>query len=783
MPIAVTPTKYEGYGLETKLERQARIAQEGVSIGSRLKIIIADVLKIDLGDLDEDKSFLSLGGDSLLAIKIMARCKANSIDLNVVDVVDAKSIADLCQRISPGASPAILNKPATSATEINQSANVKSPNGHLDDGQTISHKSMTRKAIQRDEKGIAGNVNIDERIAANFVGSLSRHAKPLDIIHSALARAACMITSNQTEETLFYDICQERPNTSSNHYFDTVSQFRTRFSPFKEDAQLVRKIRDCSRVTSQSLDVEAESQQEPYTLTPNSDSDTNIIIVDVRDLKLSQNGEDLSVGPVSQDAFSSPWIHEMNLEDSISLSVSLRSIENKISCSFLGSNRWQAHYDLDDFMNVFKASISGILRRLQNDVDHVKLKESTLLQTKSAELDLLNTITLDRILRPESRVIESVLPCSPIQEGFLISQSTNPALYQCCFVLTLSNHRGLPMDARQVGAAWKKVVKRHSILRTILVDSYTRPGHFDQVVLESFSPRIEYPNLDQRSSSSKFSSRDPVSFDTYDTHHRMQLAQPSSSEVHMKLEISHTLVDGQSTEVLLRDLSAAYLGTQFSGSVLPYGDFVSYQSQIPVEPSRTYWSEYLAAAQPSFLPMDRGHEPLSGLDTFSLKLDFNDGFLQEFCGIYGVTLSNVCQLAWGLVLRCFTGSDNVLFSHVSSGRSAPLQEIHNAVGPFVATLPCRIKFDNDTQIGEILKLISKESFEGISHRYTADLYNKFSSEKSTRQLGNTTMSFQRALNIGASPESAIEFAVIEKSNPTDVSETAQSLMSLTLGIV
>ncbi|KAL8865324.1 MAG: hypothetical protein Q9198_009377, partial [Flavoplaca austrocitrina] len=165
--------------------------------------------------------------------------------------------------------------------------------------------------------------------------------------------------------------------------------------------------------------------------------------------------------------------------------------------------------------------------------------------------------------------------------------------------------------------------------------------------------------------------------------------------------------------------------------------------------------------------MDRGHEPLSGLHTLNLKLDFDDGFLQDFCGRYGVTLANVCQLAWGLVLRCFTGSDDVCFSYITSGRSAPLQGIQDAVGPFVATLPCCLKFDSASRIEESLKAVCQDSFEGFSNRSTAALHDEASSEQSARQLGNTTMSFQRALDMKAFAESAMEISVIEKSNPTD----------------
>lgn len=189
----------------------------------------------------------------------------------------------------------------------------------------------------------------------------------------------------------------------------------------------------------------------------------------------------------------------------------------------------------------------------------------------------------------------------------------------------------------------------------------------------------------------------------------------------MKLEISHALVDGQSTEVLLRDLCTSYLGAQLSGQALGYGEFVSYQNQVPIEPSRAYRSGYLSHARPSFLPMDRGHEASSGLDMVCTDIVFDSGYLQDFCGQCSVTLSNVCQLACGLVLRCFTGSDSISFSYITSGRSAPLEGIHDAVGPFVTTLPCCLNLSGTSRSEDLLKAVSKALLRA-SRTVTAQIY-------------------------------------------------------------
>ena len=805
MPIAVGNTTDGSSRAGKTFEHGITALLEPEYVESQIKTIIADVLQMDLDGLDETQSFLKLGGDSILAIKVMARCRAKGITLSVADMIDARNIADLCRRVSQSAPGALLNgndayraapKENSLSALQDESATAK-PSEFMesDDCQDITNTSIPYKPAHQQATRVAGNAFIENALASILLELLPPHGtqlEPLDFIHSALVTAVSLTTSSNIESILFYNVCGDVSGGDgiaggSSH---TTSLFRTRLFPFEDDRRLLRRVQGCTRA-DYYFDDEVDSQQDPNVLTPDSNSDDNIIVVDVRQLRQHRGGEECPVGPVSEDFLSGV---QLNLDDSLHLSISLRSTNNGITCSLSGNDLWHAHYDLGDFINVFSSSLKGMLRRLQNNSTNPALKDSLALQPTqlnekyttsedvqgaqsiSAGLNARSAEARNRILHPETRTIRSVLPCSPIQEGFLISQSTNPNLYQCCFVLkfTKSSH-GLPVDAGQVGASWREVVKRHAILRTIFVDSATRPGHFDQVVIDNFDPYIDYVEL---LTPEKFSSLVPVEFEAFEAPHRMYLAQISPDEVRMKLEISHALVDGQSTEVLLRDLCTSYLGAQLSGQALGYGEFVSYQNQVPIEPSRAYWSGFLSHARPSFLPMDRGHEALSGLDMVCTDIVFDSGYLQDFCGQYGVTLSNVCQLAWGLVLRCFTGSDSISFSYITSGRSAPLEGIHDAVGPFVTTLPCCLNLSGTSRSEDLLKAVSKDSLEGFSHRYSADLYDK--STTSARQLGNTTMSFQRVLDTKTFSESALMFSVVERSNPTDVSGHLPSRILLIL---
>ncbi|KAL8784392.1 MAG: hypothetical protein Q9213_003992 [Squamulea squamosa] len=184
------------------------------------------------------------------------------------------------------------------------------------------------------EKGTTGEVVISKNNTAILLDRLpanTDHFEPIDIILSASATAACTTTSNHTEDTVFYDVWEDRLNESSLDQksavgcFDQNSSFHARSFPSQEDERLLRRLKDCSRHTARPTDDEAESQQDPNIFTPTSITDANVIVLDVRRLKQQVGGSVVPVAPVSQDSISGAWADEMDLKDSSSLSVSLCS--------------------------------------------------------------------------------------------------------------------------------------------------------------------------------------------------------------------------------------------------------------------------------------------------------------------------------------------------------------------------------------------------------------------------------------------------------------------------
>ncbi|KAL9628979.1 MAG: hypothetical protein Q9204_005539, partial [Flavoplaca sp. TL-2023a] len=167
MPGAVTPTTDGARTPISGLEHSIRVPDRGENVRLQIKTIIADVLKIDLDDLDEGKSFLSLGGDSLLAIKVMARCKLKGIALDVVDAIQANSIADLYQRVC---SPPALNENAvdggdTAPLSLDRSSELSTLQRVYAAAGDTEILPITKDSFNFETRGIEVDLEIADRVA------------------------------------------------------------------------------------------------------------------------------------------------------------------------------------------------------------------------------------------------------------------------------------------------------------------------------------------------------------------------------------------------------------------------------------------------------------------------------------------------------------------------------------------------------------------------------------------------------------------------------------------
>lgn len=298
------------------------------------------------------------------------------------------------------------------------------------------------------------------------------------------------------------------------------------------------------------------------------------------------------------------------------------------------------------------------------------------------------------------------------------------------------------VDPRRLAEAWQVVVNRHPALRTVFIDSIAKNGSKDQIVLKTKAGRTQF--ISESDEKVAETLRNQTGIDCRDPlpPHCLTICKTSTDKVWIKLELSHAINDGTSITNILSDLSRAYERKLTRADKGPlYRDFIAYVYANSQEADVAYWKNYLSGIEPCLFPtLNDGksgpHEHKSvEVNIRDTKVIFN------FCKKHAVTLSNVLQLTWALVLHCFVGASDVSFGVVASGRDVPVKNIEEAVGVFVNMLVARLTFSDDTTISKLLEQLQTDSVNALSHQNCslADVQN----ELQIASLFNSAFTFQR----------------------------------------
>ncbi|EGE07648.1 nonribosomal peptide synthase [Trichophyton equinum CBS 127.97] len=365
--------------------------------------------------------------------------------------------------------------------------------------------------------------------------------------------------------------------------------------------------------------------------------------------------------------------------------------------------------------------------------------------------------------------IEDAYMISPMQRGILISQLKDPEKYAYHSIFEVkSNKRGHRINLEQLEAAWQAVVRRHSSLRTVFIESVSGNNLMDQVVLKEFHARTLLREPSNEDYKAAIENLEPLDYTEKQPPHRMTFCQTPSGRVVCKLELSHAVSDGTSMMNMLNDLSAAYASTSDLGTAMPYSDFIAHLQLTSKEAGVAYWKTYLSGLEPCTLPSLAPVPPPKErtVGEYTMKLPIGSE-LQSFCKQEGLTQSNVLQLVWGLVLRAYTGSDEVCFGYVASGRDLPIDGIYEAVGAFINMLICRLNLTDNSVLIDTLQKTQSDYMQSISYQNCSLVEVQHELGLGDTALFNTVFTFQRRPSSDDTEDTPLSFESIGATDPNE----------------
>jgi amino acid adenylation domain-containing protein/non-ribosomal peptide synthase protein (TIGR01720 family) len=391
-----------------------------------------------------------------------------------------------------------------------------------------------------------------------------------------------------------------------------------------------------------------------------------------------------------------------------------------------------------------------------------------------SELDKLTGTVLPAAGVQSLDQVETICPCSPMQLSILFAQLNSPGDYEFYTILEASCSSDTEkFDAQMLLESWQEVVDRHSALRTIFIQSVVNGGSYDQLVLKHIPAPVSEIYGDNPVEHLR--NRTPVTIFGGKAAHQLTICHTSTGRVFCKLEVNHALIDGTSMAIILRDLKRAYSGKlEATMPALPYSDFVAYLQQARKQESIDYWKNHLQGVQPCRFPvLDDGRTRASALQSVDVQLSsLTRDLLVTFSDQYGLTVANVIQMAWALVLRIFSGTDSVCYGYLSSGRDAPLSDIENAVGPYIHMLVCRQIFEANDSTLKALEIMQEDFLQAIPHQHVSLSEIQSALGLTGQKLFNTAMSFQR---YPQTEKETLSLEAVYDFDPTEVNSFIRSV--------
>lgn len=440
-----------------------------------------------------------------------------------------------------------------------------------------------------------------------------------------------------------------------------------------------------------------------------------------------------------------------------------------ISLQFLYNKNMARKADILRWADTCAQSLNDITKILPDMASEKTLTDFPLVPLNYKALRGIQENVLPDLGLSSLNDVEDIYALTPMQNGLILSQTRNADTYKTSFTFGVTSNRAGGIDGQRLLEAWQNVVDTHAMLRTIFTDRVLNNGVFYQLVLTKIDANTLFLSCDTDEEATSLLANYPA-LDYTDSAppHRLIVCQARSGSTIFKFDASHALVDADSVVVLLRDLSQAYEGKRPLSAGPLYSDYIRYLNSKSMDASTAYWSGYLQNVVPCYLPMiNDAKDTVSPLRSIHLSLSGLSSLMRKFCETCSVTMPSVFHLAWSIVLRLYTGVEDVTYGYLVSGRDAAVPGITKTVGPFINMMVSRTRLSPSSTISSLVQKKQSEYAAGIEHQACSLAQVQHALGLSDQPLFNTMISIQALGNKKTSDELALAFEGIGSHDPTE----------------
>ncbi|KAL7925987.1 hypothetical protein ACQKWADRAFT_329035 [Trichoderma austrokoningii] len=291
----------------------------------------------------------------------------------------------------------------------------------------------------------------------------------------------------------------------------------------------------------------------------------------------------------------------------------------------------------------------------------------------------------------DGQQVTDAYPCSALQEGLIALTAKQPGSYVATYVYRFSK----TADISKFQDAWDTVVTICNNLRTriVLLDGITT-----QIVLDNDS---QWQSAENESLESMARSRRNMQMG-YGTPLCWYAIVSEKDETYFIWCAHHSIYDGWTLKIMFSVLHQTYSDTSLP-EIRPFSSFIKYTGQIDSDAATSFWkTELSGAVRASFPPR---HTCPGKIESRCLRSTITFASSVKT----SITQATIIRAAWAIVLAKYCDSNETVFGVTVSGRQAPISGADMIAGPMIATVPLRVRLNNQTSISEFLHYIQKLS--------------------------------------------------------------------------
>jgi amino acid adenylation domain-containing protein len=290
------------------------------------------------------------------------------------------------------------------------------------------------------------------------------------------------------------------------------------------------------------------------------------------------------------------------------------------------------------------------------------------------------------------------------------------------------------LEAHALGAALNRIVRRHEILRTTLVEDEGRLLQVISPASEVTLPVVsleDLPEGDRQVEAARLAREDaqrPFNL-SGGRLLRATLVRLGAEDHRLILTMHHIITDGWSMGILLRELIALYqaFSQGHAAPVLPelpvqYADFAVWQQDWlrgeVLETELHYWREQLDAAPPALvLPTDRPRPATQGFSGATHRFQVAEPLARELAAFSrreGATLFMTLLAAFNVLLARYSGQDDIIVGTPVANRNRV--EVEHLIGFFVNTLVLRTRLDTGLNFRRLVRQVREVCLGAYAHQ-------------------------------------------------------------------